>query len=311
MTAFAFALGSIESHGQLASAGWFHGLLLGLTAAAAAVIAQAVVALARVLCPDGFTRTVAIVTAAGSVATALRFAPASWAWIAVAALAGALFGARPGVAIAAASLPIRVPRAVAALAAGIVGVLVIALVVQPFSSDPRLAVFATIARAGTLVFGGGHVVLPLLQSLTTNGLVQSNTFFAGYGLVQAMPGPLFTFGTFLGAANTSALNGVAGALFATIAIFAPSFALVFATAPVWDAVRELPRAAAALRGANAGVVGLLAGVLIHPVLTTVATSWPAMVIAVAAYLVITLRHVAPWLVVAAAAICGALAGSQM
>src|SRR6202012_1593511 len=101
---------------------------------------------------------------------------------------------------------------------------------------------------------GGHVVLPLLQGLIGDGLIAQPDFFAGYGAVQAVPGPLFTFASFLGAANVSPLNGITGALVATVAIFVPSFALIFALAPIWNAIRGVPSAAAALRGANASVV---------------------------------------------------------
>ena len=152
-------------------------------------------------------------------------------------------------------------------------------------------------------------MLPLLQALVGDGLLPAREFFAGYGAVQAMPGPLFTFASFIGAANASSLNGIPGALVATVAIFAPSFALIFALAPIWNRVRALPGAAGALRGANAGVVGLLGGVLYHPILTSLETQVTSVGIALAAYALIAVWSFPPWVVVVASALLGALAGA--
>jgi chromate transporter len=139
--------------------------------------------------------------------------------------------------------------------------------------------------------------------------VTSRDFFAGYGAVQAMPGPIFTFAAFLGAANASPLNGVAGALVATVAIFVPSFALIFALAPAWDRLRALPAAAAALRGANASVVGLLGSVLYFPILTSLGANANGIAIALAAYALIAVWNFPPWTVVVASALLGAGAGA--
>jgi chromate transporter len=189
-------------------------------------------------------------------------------------------------------------------------VLVVALLLVPqWLAAPPVAMLETIVRAGTLVFGGGHVVLPLLQDLVSDGLIPAPDFFAGYGAVQAMPGPVFTFAAFIGAANASSLNGIPGALVATVAIFVPSFALIFALAPVWDRARALPGAAAALRGANASVVGLLAGVLYHPILTSLGTNASSIGIALAAYALIVVWTFPPWTVVVASALLGAIAGT--
>jgi chromate transporter len=120
---------------------------------------------------------------------------------------------------------------------------------------------------------------------------------------------VFTFAAFIGAANASSLNGIPGALVATVAIFVPSFALIFALAPVWDRARALPGAAAALRGANASVVGLLAGVLYHPILTSLGTNASSIGIALAAYALIVVWTFPPWTVVVASALLGAIAGT--
>jgi chromate transporter len=300
MTAFAAALGGAERHAVPA---WFAGLLAGLFAAAAAVVAQAVVGLAGSLCTDLPTKLIAV--AALFVTLGLRpFPGLQWASIALGALAGALLLHAPG--LRADALPIRVPRRVA-LAAGCVFVALVAATALP--KTPAIAFLATLIRAGSLVFGGGHVVLPLLQSMVRDGLITSQNFFAGYGAVQAMPGPLNTFSAFLGYANLSPLHGLAGALVAIVLIFLPSFALIFALAPVWNRVAGEPRAAGAVRGANAAVVGLLGGVLYDPVLLSLGTSPVRIAIALAAFAAIAAWRVAPWIVVLAAAALGAALGA--
>ena len=300
MTAFAAALGSAERH---AMPPWFDGLLAGLFAAAAAVVAQAVVGLAGSLCTDLPTKIIAV--AALFVTLALRPYPGfQWASIALGALAGALVLHAPG--LRADALPIRVPRRVA-IVAGCVFVALVAATALPKTATVEF--LATLIRAGSLVFGGGHVVLPLLQSMVRDGLITSQNFFAGYGAVQAMPGPLNTFSAFLGYANLSPLHGVAGALVAIVLIFLPSFALIFAIAPVWNRLAREPRAAGAVRGANAAVVGLLGAVLYDPVLRSLGTSPVRIAIALAAFVAIAAWRIAPWIVVVAAALLGAALGA--
>ncbi|MEA2784653.1 MAG: chromate transporter, partial [Candidatus Eremiobacteraeota bacterium] len=220
------------------------------------------------------------------------------------ALAGALALHAPG--LRADALPIRVPRHVA-IPAGCIFVALVAATALP--KTPTVAFLATLIRAGSLVFGGGHVVLPLLQSMVHEGLITAQNFFAGYGAVQAMPGPLNTFSAFLGYANLSPLHGIAGALVAIVLIFLPSFALIFAIAPVWNRVAGAPRAAGAVRGANAAVVGLLGAVLYDPVLRSLGTSPVRIAIALAAFAAIAAWRVAPWIVVVAAAVLGAALGA--
>jgi len=308
MTLIALALHALQAHGGVSGSGWFAGLLAGLTAAAAAVVAQAVLSLARSLCTDRETKTIAF----GATILAIAIggsAGLGWLPIALGTLTGWLFLRGAGPVVAAPALPVRVPRG-AAIGAGLVFVLVVALLLVPqWLAAPPVAMLETIVRAGTLVFGGGHVVLPLLQDLVSDGLIPAPDFFAGYGAVQAMPGPVFTFAAFIGAANASSLNGIPGALVATVAIFVPSFALIFALAPVWDRARALPGAAAALRGANASVVGLLAGVLYHPILTSLGTNASSIGIALAAYALIVVWTFPPWTVVVASALLGAIAGT--
>ncbi len=296
MTAFAAALGGAERH---AVPPWFPGLLAGLFAAAAAVVAQAVVGLAGSLCTDLPTKIIAV--AALFVTLALRPYPGfQWASIALGAVAGAVVLHAPG--LRADALPIRVPRGVALASAGL---FVALLAATALPKTATTAFLATLVRAGSLVFGGGHVVLPLLQSMVHDKLITAQNFFAGYGAVQAMPGPLNTFSAFLGYANLSPLHGIAGALVAIVLIFLPSFALIFAIAPAWNRVAGQPRAAGAVRGANAAVVGLLGGVLYDPVLLSLGTSPVRIAIALIAFAAIAAWRFAPWIVVIAAAALGA------
>jgi len=297
MILVAAALRGAERH---APPVWFAGLLAGLFAAAAAIVAQAVVGLAGSLCTDLPTKAIAI--AGMAIAVALRGHPElQWVTIAFGALAGA-------VALRAAelrhdALPIRVPRAASLIAAAIFVALVAFAIVPHAAAGGFLA---TLIRAGALVFGGGHVVLPLLQSMVHDGLISSPNFFAGYGAVQAMPGPINTFASFLGFANLSPLHGLAGALVATVTIFLPSFALIFAVAPVWNRIATVPRAAAAVRGANASVVGLLGAVLYDPVLTSLGGDVRRIVLALCAFAAVAIWRIAPWIVVVCAAAVGAV-----
>jgi chromate transporter len=282
---------------------WFGGLLDGLFAAAAAVVAQAVVALGRALCTD--RPTVAIAIVAALVALALHpFAGLQWAPIALGALAGAL---ALHASVRAEGLPIRVTRGVA-IGAGVLVAALVALALVP-RGGATLELLSTLVRAGTLVFGGGHVVLPLLQNLVRDGLIGERDFFAGYGAVQAMPGPLFTVSAFLGEANASPLHGALGAVVAVIAIFLPSFALIFALAPIWNRIVAHPRAGGALRGANASVVGLLAAVLIDPILFSLLGAWARVALALVALAVLLRWKPPPWIVVVAAAAIGAAIGA--
>jgi chromate transporter len=283
---------------------WLTGLLGGLTAAAAGIIAQAVVMMWRSQCPTLATRLIA--WAAAIIAIMLAGAAgAQWVPIAFGAAAGALV-LRGRTSIDITPLPVSIPKRVSVTCAlAFVAVVVAATTLAHTSSAAFF--LATIVRAGSLVFGGGHVVLPLLQSVVTNGLVPARDFYAGYGVVQAMPGPISTFATFLGTINRSALHGVPGALVATLCIFAPSFLLVFALLPVWNRLRSLPAMNGALRGANASVVGLLGAVLYSPILTSLAAAPVRIAIAMVAFALVMIWKIPPWIVVACSAILGSVA----
>ena len=149
-------------------------------------------------------------------------------------------------------------------------------VAQRYPAQPAWAVLDAFYRAGALVFGGGHVVLPLLHAEVVNpGWVAHDTFLAGYAAAQAVPGPLFTLAAFLGAAMPGMLPAGTGALVAVVGVFAPSFLLVAGALPFWDSLRQRPRAQAALAGANAVVVGLLLAALVHPVASSALWPWGA------------------------------------
>lgn len=306
LTVFALLLTAAEGAAAGAQPRWLTGLLAGLGAAATAVVAQAVLGMTKSLCIDRITQTIAL----GSAVLALALRDGTWQWVPIAAgaVAGLLAYARalpaplpePDV-----TLPIRLPRAVPAVAAGAF----IALVGATAFAGRQSAVgsfLATILRAGSLVFGGGHVVLPLLQTLVPAGLVRVSDFYAGYGATQAVPGPLFTFAAFLGTVNASTLHGPVGALVATILIFLPSFLLVFALLPVLGALTSRPAAAGALRGANAAVVGLLGALLYAPLIVMLGTSVWRVAIALGAYALVAVWKTPPWVAVACAAAAGVL-----
>ena len=162
-----------------------------------------------------------------------------------------------------------------------------------------LALFDAFYRSGALVFGGGHVVLPLLQSSVVGpDGVSAETFLAGYGLAQAVPGPLFTFAAYLGAAMGPQPNGLLGASIALVAVFLPGLLLVTGMLPFWDALRARPAAQAAMRGANAAVVGVLGAALYDPVWTAAVLRPADFALALAGFLLLTRWQAPPIAVVA-------------
>jgi chromate transporter len=169
-----------------------------------------------------------------------------------------------------------------------------------------LQLFDAFYRSGALVFGGGHVVLPLLQAaVVPPGWVSNDAFLAGYGATQAVPGPLFTFAAYLGTVMGPSPNGWAGAIVCLVAIFLPAFLLVIGPLPFWDVLRQRPGAQAALRGVNAAVVGLLLAALYRPVWTSGITNAGDFALGVAAFLLLLMWKTPPWLVVVFCALGGA------
>jgi chromate transporter len=291
----------IDALGDAAGAGWLHGLKV----AAVAVVAQAVLGMARTLAPDRARATLAV--AAAIIALG---APSSWGQIGAIALGG-IVGAlllRGGADVAPAALPLTVSRALGALLLALFFALLIGLpLLAAAIPSQALKDFDAFYRAGSLVFGGGHVVLPLLQaSVVPPGWVGNDAFLAGYGAAQAVPGPLFTFAAYLGTVMEPKPNGWIGASICLVAIFLPSFLLVIGALPFWEELRRRPLAQAALRGVNAAVVGLLLAALYQPVWTVGITSTADFALAVAAFLLLFMWQTPPWLVVIFSAAAGAL-----
>lgn len=283
------------------------GALVGMKAAAVAVVANAVAGMARALCPDRARLTLAV-----GVAAALALAPGPWAQvlaIAIGALCGIVWlpGAgeddAPDPASRTGSL-----RATVLWAVAFAALLAVPAVVARATGSELAARFDLFARAGSLVFGGGHVILPLLEvDVVRGGLVDRDTFLAGYGAAQALPGPLFTFATFLGVASADGGTGAAvlGGLLATVAIFVPGLLLVLAALPVWDRLRHARRLRRALAGANAAVVGLLLAALYDPVWQAGVRGAGSFAVALGAWVALSQWGAPAWAVVIGAAALGA------
>lgn len=298
---FAYGLSAL---GDVSGAGWIHGLKV----AAVAVVAQAVLGMMRTLAPDRERATLAVVAAAIVLAV-----PSGWGQIDAIVL-GAIFGLgflRSAAPVDHVSLPLKVGRRAGAVFVALFFVLLVGLPLLAVAMPSHaVTLFEAFYRAGSLVFGGGHVVLPLLQaSVVPPGWVSNDGFLAGYGAAQAVPGPLFTFAAYLGAAMGPEPNGWAGAALCLIAMFLPSFLLVLGPLPFWEEIRKQPAAQAALRGVNAAVVGLLLAALYNPVWTAGITSGRDFVLAIAAFLLLFMWRTPPWLVVILSAAGGALLAS--
>lgn len=275
---------------------WQIGLLHGLQLVAVAIVAQAVWGMLRTLAWN--PRLMAITL----VATAMALAAAgSWAQIgvvAMGALAGLLFlRGNEGPDAALQSLPISRRQGAIALAAFATLFVGLPLLAATIGSH-ILSLISGFFRAGSLVFGGGHVVLPLLDKVVvTPGWVNADTFLAGYGATQAMPGPLFSFAAFLGAIAAPQPNGVLGGIIATIALFAPGLMLIYGTLPFWNDLRHIPRMHAAIRGINAAVIGLLAAALYQPLWISTVSGIGDIGLILAGFGVLVLGRAPPWLVV--------------
>lgn len=285
----------------LADSAWLHGLKI----VAVAVVAQAVWGMARSLCPDRERATIAV-----GAAMAMLAIPSALGQIGAIA-AGGLIGwglLRGGpVPRQEASLAVHLPRywsvaAIAVFFALLTGLPLLAAAVPSHS----IALLDSFFRSGALVFGGGHVVLPLLQAeVVPPGWVTNGAFLAGYGAAQAVPGPLFTFAAYLGTVMGPAPNGWIGGLICLVAIFLPSFLLLIGVLPFWETLRRRPGVQSALRGINAAVVGLLLAALYNPVWTNAIFGPADFAIGILAFLLLALWAVPAWLVVifgAAAAI---------
>jgi chromate transporter len=293
MTLFAYGEGELK--GRVGD-----GLLHGLKLVAVAIVARAVMGMAQSLCPDRPRATIAVLSL-----ILMAFAPAAWAQIAVIVLGGLA-----GLVLCRQGADAGSPKAGAPIArrTGIVFVAAFfALLALSFASagSGAAALAAAFYRSGALVFGGGHVVLPLLRTAVVDpGWVSDSAFLAGYGAAQAVPGPLFTFAAYLGTV-ASPPGGVAGAALALVAIFAPGIMVLLGALPFWNDLRAKPEARAAMAGVNAAVVGLLGSALYNPVWTSAVKAPTDFAIAAAGFAALIVWCAPPLLVVLLTAAAGA------
>ncbi len=279
------------------------GALHGLKVVAVAVVAQAVWTMARSLCPDAKRATLAVLATIAVLAV-----PSPFVQVGV-IVAGGLVGwtiLRVDTPTDHVGLGVRVNRgfAIAALTLFFAALFGLPVLAAAFPSQ-TMALIDSFFRSGSLVFGGGHVVLPLLQSeVVPSGWLSNDAFLAGYGAAQAVPGPLFTFAAYLGTVMTGEPNGVAGGLICLLAIFASSFLLVIGALPFWDSLRRVGAVQNALLGVNAVVVGLLLAALYDPVWTTAILSPADFGLALAAFTLLVFWKTPAWLVVILTALGG-------
>jgi chromate transporter len=295
---FAYGVGSLG--GPVGS-----GLLHGLKLVAVAIVAQAVWGMARSLCPDRQRASIAMVAV-----LMILFSASSMAQI-----AAILFGAIAGLILCRnappasgghMAMPVSRGAGIVALAAFAIMLAAVLLLAGRLSS-PGFDLFAAFYRSGALVFGGGHVVLPLLrEAFVAPGWISDDSFLAGYGAAQAVPGPLFTFSAYLGALVTPEPHGLVGATLGLFAIFLPGILILVGALPFWDAFRARAGAQAAMRGVNAAVVGLLGAALYHPLWTSSVKTSGDFAIALIGF-VLLMAWRAPPLVVVLVSACGGIA----
>ena len=301
-----FAYG-VEALGDVSNAAWLKGLKL----VAVAVVAQAVWGMARSLAPDRPRATLAV--AAALVTLAVPSALGQVGAIVLGAVVGVSLLPRPNSTNAADHVPLGLTLHRGVAVAALILFAALLFLLPPLaaaSGNQALRLFEAFYRAGSLVFGGGHVVLPLLQAaVVPTGWVTNDAFLAGYGAAQAMPGPLFTFAAYLGAVMQPTPNGALGSLIAVVAIFAPSFLLATGLLPFWDTLRRRQTMQAMLRGVNAAVVGVLLAALYTPVWTAGVHTPAGFGLGLAAFLALTLWSITPWIVVVAGALVAAGLGT--
>jgi len=299
LTVFAYRVQGID----VATAGWLHGLQV----VAVAVVAQAVWGMARTFCTDRARGTIAILTAI--LLLAWPAAVAQVGAIAVAGVIGWRWLPAPAATVGT-PVTVSVSRRLGVAALALLAALLVALpLARQVNANHGLAVFDSFFRAGALVFGGGHVVLPLLQAaVVPPGWLSNAQFIAGYGAAQAVPGPLFTFSAYLGAIMRPAPRGWQGAALALVAMFLPAFLLVVGALPFWTAIRARPGLRSALQGINAAVVGLLFAALYQPIWTSAIRRPLDVALALAAFGLLVLWKIPPWIVVIVGAVGGAVVG---
>jgi chromate transporter len=279
------------------------GAIQGLKLVAVAVVAQAVWGMGKNFCTD--LPRLCLMAAA---CAAMLLASSVIGQVGVIVLAGlvgmGLF--KPSMASEHEQLPIKLNHRTAGIFLALFVILLVGLpIVSRTSASEIIAIIDAFYRSGALVFGGGHVVLPLLQAeVVPPNWINNEIFLAGYGATQAVPGPLFTFAAFLGAAMQSGPGGWIGAIISLVAIFAPSFLLVLGCLPFWESLRQNQKMQAALIGINAAVVGLLLAALYNPVWTSTIGQPQDILLAVLALIALMVWKLPPWLVVLASGVLG-------
>jgi chromate transporter len=285
---------------HVVNAAWLHGLMV----VAVAVVAQAVWGMGKSLCPDPIRASMAV--SAALVVYLMPGAPGQIGAILLGGLSGWLW-LSPAHQLPHSPLRFPLTKTIGAVAIVIFAALLLLLpLAVKQHGDYPLRLFASFFQVGALVFGGGHVVLPLLQAqVVPAGWLSNDTFLAGYGAAQAVPGPLFTFAAYLGAVSSQTPHGWIGAGIALTAIFLPSFLLLIGALPYWESLRHHVAAQKAMMGVNAAVVGLLLSAFYQPVWTSAIRSQADFVLAIAAFLLLMFWKTPPWLVVL---LCALVAG---
>jgi chromate transporter len=293
-----FAYGAGSLNGPIGT-----GVLHGLKLVAVAIVAQAVWGMARTLCPDRQRASVAVVAA-----LIILFSGSSLSQIASIVLGGmaGLWLCRAAPVAEHGHFAVPISRGAGIVALTMFFVLLLGLpILQKLQVWQGLAVFEAFYRSGALVFGGGHVVLPLLrEAFVPPGWISDDAFLAGYGAAQAVPGPLFTFAAYLGAVVTASPNGLAGAALGLFGIFIPGILILLGALPFWESFRKRAGAQAAMRGVNAAVVGVLGAALYNPVWTSSVKTSGDFGVALAGFVLLTVWRLPPLAVV----ILGAVAG---
>lgn len=288
---FALLLTEID----VGSAGWIHGLKI----VAVAVVAHAILGMTKKLTPNLKTKVIALFALIGVLIWQTPFTQISI--ILLAAVVGFfLFTQYENNETA--NLQFSITKKVSVICLVLFfGLLILLPFLREVTGSYWIVIFDSFYRSGSLVFGGGHVVLPLLeQELVPTGWITEASFLAGYGATQAVPGPLFTFAAYLGAV----MNGWQGGLIATIAIFLPAFLLILGVLPFWDDIRNNPKMKGAIVGVNAAVVGILSAALYHPIWTSSIVTITDFIVAIILFSMLAFWKLPPWIVVFTGAFVG-------
>ncbi|BBI34056.1 chromate transporter [Cohnella abietis] len=292
---FAFLLQGID----ISNAGWIHGLKI----VAVSIVAHAIMGMGQKLTPDKKRATLAVIVASITLLWQTMF---SQVLLIVAAALVGMWMYRRTVTTEAPNITVPISRNVAVLCLSVFfGLLIFLPLTRQLSNSGLLSLFDSFYRSGSLVFGGGHVVLPLLEKeMIPTGWVNKEDFLAGYGATQAVPGPLFTFAAYLGAMA----KGISGAVVATVAIFLPAFLLIVGALPFWNTLRKSSRIQGALIGVNAAVVGILLAALYNPLWTTAIIAPADFALASILFVMLTFWKLPPWTVVISGMVGGILIG---